>query len=103
MSKQVVGGFVVGEQSAQGNVPMQVEQVAPAELYLVKYTDKENKTQVRLVVKAKIGGEVGDLVFMFNERISGQRIATSTSSWFADQFLKKAGEQQVHAEEVDTI
>jgi len=76
-------GFVFGD--ADGNAPRKILGITPAEIFFVNYTDGENRKQTRLAVRAPGSKSV----FIFQEKIQGQFVATVAADWFQKGFVEK--------------
>jgi hypothetical protein len=78
--------FVMGR--ADQNVPQTVKGILPVSTFLVSYVDGNGKEQVRLALIP----EGSQNVFVFQERINGQHVATEATPWFVKEvhkFLEK--------------
>ena len=70
-------GFVFGEASAE-NQPNKLLQLDKMECYIGVYTDGDSKRQVRMLFRVPNT----ESVFVLQERIQGNFVATSATEWF---------------------
>jgi hypothetical protein len=76
-------GFVFGD--SEEGTPRKVLGITPAEIFFVNYTDGESRKQTRLAVRAPGSKSV----FLFQEKIQGQYVATVAADWFQKGFSEK--------------
>jgi len=97
-SVQATKGFKF-EDSKEAAQPKTVVGILPVDTFLVNYTDGEGKTQVRLAFKTKDS----DAVFLLQEKIGGQPVATSANGWFNDAFNSKLQSLNLKKDGVESV
>jgi hypothetical protein len=79
-------GFVFGEASTE-NQPNKLLQLDEVKCYIGVYTDGDSKRQVRLVFHVPNTPSV----FVLQERIQGNYVATGATEWFRKAVADRAG------------